>query len=51
MAMIEAARLGLPSSGQENAADLLRPMLRQWLQENMPRLVLEALSRENPDRT
>ena len=26
--------------------DLLRPMLRQWLDENMPRLVAEALSEE-----
>ena len=26
--------------------DLLKPMLRQWLDENMPRLVAEALSEE-----
>ena len=26
--------------------DLLKPMLRQWLDENMPRMVAEALSEE-----
>lgn len=33
-----------PASGVEDAtADLLRPMLRQWLAENMPRMVEKAL--------
>jgi cell pole-organizing protein PopZ len=33
-------------------ADLLRPMLRRWLDENMPRLVSAALKAEaeNPPR-
>lgn len=36
-----------PASGIEDAtADLLRPMLRQWLSENMPRMVEKALSIE-----
>jgi cell pole-organizing protein PopZ len=29
-----------------SAAELLRPMLRQWLSDNMPRIVEEALRRE-----
>jgi cell pole-organizing protein PopZ len=29
-----------------NAAELLRPMLRQWLADNMPRIVEEALRSE-----
>src|SRR5690606_31972109 len=29
-----------------SAAELLRPMLRQWLSENMPRIVEEALRSE-----
>lgn len=41
----------LPQGGENNAlpkiedatADLLRPMLRQWLSENMPRMVEKAL--------
>jgi cell pole-organizing protein PopZ len=28
------------------AAELLRPMLRQWLAENMPRIVEDALRSE-----
>jgi cell pole-organizing protein PopZ len=28
------------------AAELLRPMLRQWLADNMPRIVEEALRSE-----
>lgn len=36
-----------PAGGIEDAtADLLRPMLRQWLSENMPRMVEKALSIE-----
>jgi hypothetical protein len=35
---------GHPVDSIENAtADLLRPMLRQWLAENMPRMVEKAL--------
>jgi cell pole-organizing protein PopZ len=42
------------------ASELLRPMLRQWLSENMPRIVEEALRSEldssqkrgeDPDKT
>ena len=31
---------------EETVADLLRPMLRSWLAENMPRIVERALRRE-----
>lgn len=41
------AAVAAPASGIEDAtADLLRPMLRQWLAENMPRMVEKALSIE-----
>ncbi len=40
------------SAGVEDAtADLLRPMLRQWLAENMPRMVEKALSIELAEAT
>jgi len=32
-----------PSQIEDSTADLLRPMLRQWLAENMPRMVEKAL--------
>lgn len=37
-----------PADGgiEDTTADLLRPMLRQWLSENMPRMVEKALSIE-----
>lgn len=42
-----AAAAESSGSGIEDAtADLLRPMLRQWLSENMPRMVEKALSIE-----
>lgn len=31
---------------EETVADLLRPMLRNWLSENMPRIVERALRKE-----
>jgi uncharacterized protein len=31
---------------EDTTADLLRPMLRQWLSDNMPRMVEKALSIE-----
>lgn len=34
---------------QEGAAELLRPMLKQWLAENMPRIVEKALHMEIAD--
>jgi hypothetical protein len=36
---------GVPVMGsiEDATADLLRPMLRQWLAENMPRMVEKAL--------
>ena len=33
-------------SGQDGAAELLRPVLRQWLADNMPRIVERALHME-----
>lgn len=37
---------GALSRSQLGAAELLRPMLKQWLMENMPRIVEKALSME-----
>jgi cell pole-organizing protein PopZ len=38
---------GAPAKGLDrSAAELLRPMLRQWLADNMPRIVEEALRSE-----
>ncbi len=39
------AVVGAPASGgmEDATADLLRPMLRQWLADNMPRMVEKAL--------
>ena len=34
---------------EDAAAQLLRPMLRQWLQENMPKIVEKALRSEAGD--
>lgn len=39
---VEYERPGLPDS----AAELLRPMLRQWIADNMPRIVEQALHME-----
>lgn len=39
---VECERPGLPDS----AAELLRPMLRQWIADNMPRIVEQALHME-----
>jgi cell pole-organizing protein PopZ len=41
-APVAAAATGI----EDTTADLLRPMLRQWLAENMPRMVEKALSIE-----
>jgi hypothetical protein len=38
-----AANAAPPSQIEDSTADLLRPMLRQWLAENMPRMVEKAL--------
>lgn len=35
---------------EDTAAELLRPMLRQWLDSNMPRIVEKALRRELTER-
>gem|GEM_PF-3886155 len=35
---------------EETVADLLRPMLRQWLDANMPRIVEKALKTELAER-
>jgi hypothetical protein len=45
----EAAAAAAPIDGA--AAELLRPMLRQWLTENMGRLLEEALRSELGDKT
>lgn len=51
--MLQAAPLqeGPPDRVMEDAvADLLRPLLRTWLAENMPKIVERALRREMTDR-
>ena len=51
--MLQAAPVqeGLPDRVMEDAvADLLRPLLRTWLAENMPKIVERALRREMTDR-
>ena len=40
---------GAPPKLDRAAAELLRPMLRQWLADNMPRIVEEALRSELTD--
>lgn len=42
----QAALVPSDSSMEDAVADLLRPMLRTWLAENMPRIVERALRRE-----
>ncbi|HWK38727.1 MAG TPA: DUF2497 domain-containing protein, partial [Hyphomicrobium sp.] len=42
----EGAQTGAPPKLDRAAAELLRPMLRQWLADNMPRIVEEALRSE-----
>lgn len=49
-AMVPAANVAAPADGveatdsiEDTTADLLRPMLRQWLADNMPRMVEKAL--------
>ena len=42
-----------PKTLEDSVRDMLRPMLRQWLDENMPRMVTAALKdelRDNPAR-
>ena len=40
---------GAPPKMDRAAAELLRPMLRQWLADNMPRIVEDALRSELTD--
>ncbi len=40
---------GQPASLEDTVVDMLRPMLRQWLDDNMPRLVAKVLTEENKD--
>lgn len=42
---------GAPPKMDRAAAELLRPMLRQWLAENMPRIVEDALRSELTETT
>ncbi|RME98361.1 MAG: DUF2497 domain-containing protein, partial [Alphaproteobacteria bacterium] len=37
---------GSGKSLEETVGEMLRPMLREWLDENMPRLVQKSLSEE-----
>ena len=51
--MLQAASVqeAPPDRVMEDAvADLLRPLLRTWLAENMPKIVERALRREMTDR-
>ena len=42
---------GAPPKMDRAAAELLRPMLRQWLADNMPRIVEDALRSELTETT
>lgn len=46
-----AAAQAAPAPIEDSTADLLRPMLRQWLAENMPRMVEKALHIEVAEST
>jgi cell pole-organizing protein PopZ len=43
--LVSAPPVGTEENGtiEDTTADLLRPMLRQWLADNMPRMVEKAL--------
>jgi cell pole-organizing protein PopZ len=47
----EASVPGAPPKMDRAAAELLRPMLRQWLADNMPRIVEDALRSELTETT
>lgn len=44
-----AANANLPRSMEDTVADLLRPLLKVWLAENMPKIIERALLREISD--
>lgn len=46
-----AANANLPRSMEDTVADLLRPLLKVWLAENMPKIIERALLREISDIT
>lgn len=46
LAATMSGKSGAPPKMDKAAAELLRPMLRQWLSDNMPRIVEEALRSE-----
>lgn len=48
---LEPAAQAAPAPIEDSTADLLRPMLRQWLAENMPRMVEKALHIEVAEST
>jgi len=50
-AAASATQTGAPPKLDRAAAELLRPMLRQWLADNMPRIVEEALRSELTEQT
>ncbi len=50
-ATASATPTGAPPKLDRAAAELLRPMLRQWLADNMPRIVEEALRSELTEQT
>ncbi|MBL8566947.1 MAG: DUF2497 domain-containing protein [Hyphomicrobiaceae bacterium] len=45
----EDERAARHAAAQDSAAELLRPMIRQWIAENMPRIVESALHMEVAD--
>ncbi len=45
----EEERAARHAAAQDSAAELLRPMIRQWIAENMPRIVESALHMEVAD--
>lgn len=46
-----SANANLPRSMEDTVADLLRPLLKVWLAENMPKIIERALLREISDIT
>jgi hypothetical protein len=49
-ALATAAETGLDRPMEDAVADLLRPLLKTWLAENMPKIVERALRREMSER-
>ncbi len=47
---MEAHQVGAEQPFDDTVADLLRPMIREWLDANMPRILEKAVRKEMADR-